>query len=245
VVTGGARGIGRAICERFAEEGASVLVADIRDAEGNEVADRIGGVYSHVDVARRSSLEAARDLALSTFGRVDVVVANAGVLLQDHVLAMDETDWQRTLDVNLSGVYHTCQVFGQQMRDQGEGGRIVITSSIGGKRSGPFYGAYSASKFGVIGLARALAVEVAPEGILVNCVCPGSTDTMMMEELVQGQAAKTGRGSAEVMAGNIGSIPLGRYARPAEVADVFVFLASPMAGYVTGQTIVVDGGMLA
>jgi NAD(P)-dependent dehydrogenase (short-subunit alcohol dehydrogenase family) len=243
-VTGGARGIGRAICERFAEEGAKLLVGDVLDDDGEAVAEATGGVYVHIDVTSRSSLERALATAVAEFGHVDVLVANAGVLLQEHVLDMDETVWQRTLDVNLTGVFQTCQVFGRHMRDRGAG-RIVITSSIGGQRSGPFYGAYSASKFGVIGLARALAREVAEHGILVNCVCPGSVDTPMMEDLVEVQSTKTGRDVTELIAEHRGAIPLGRYASPAEVADVFVFLASPLARFVTGQTVVVDGGSLA
>ncbi len=245
VVTGGARGIGRAVCERFAEEGARVLVADVLDAPGEGVARALGGVYAHVDVTSRTSLESALGAALAEFGRVDVLVANAGVLLQEHVLEMDAATWQRTLDVNLTGVFQSAQVFGRQMRAQGDGGRIVITSSIGGHISGPFYGAYSATKFGVIGLSRALAREVAEHGINVNCVCPGSVDTPMMEDLVNVQAEKTGRDVAELIGQFADAIPLGRYASPTEIADVFVFLASPLSRFVTGQTVIVDGGTLA
>jgi NAD(P)-dependent dehydrogenase (short-subunit alcohol dehydrogenase family) len=245
VVTGGARGIGRAVCERFAAEGARVLVADVLADEGKAVAREIDGVYATVDVTARASLESALARALDQFGRVDVVVANAGVLLQEHVLDMDAAVWRRTLDVNLTGVFQTCQVFGRQMREQGDGGRIIITSSTGGHISGPFYGAYSATKFGVIGLARALAREVAPHGINVNCVCPGSVDTPMMENLVNVQAETTGRDAADLTGQFVGAIPLGRYASAAEVADVFVFLASALSRFVTGQTVIVDGGTLA
>ncbi len=242
VVTGGARGIGRAVCERFAEEGASVL-----EGEGVAAAVRDGGgtsAFVHLDVTSRDSIEAARDRVVGELGGVDVVVANAGVLLQDRLLDMDEERWLRTLDVNLTGVFRTCQVFGRRMREQGRGGRIVVTSSVAGKRGGAFLGAYAATKFAVIGLAQSLAVELAGDRILVNCVCPGTIDTDMMVKLAREQAAATGRSEGDLVAEFTRAIPFGRYGDPREVADAFVFLASPLSEYVTGQTIVVDGGML-
>jgi NAD(P)-dependent dehydrogenase (short-subunit alcohol dehydrogenase family) len=249
VVTGGARGIGRAICERYAEEGADVVICDLLDDAGEELRDQLrsGGAraeHQHLDVTDRGSVEAALAAALASFGRIDVLAANAGVLRQAPVLDMDESMWRGVLEVNLTGVFHCCQVFGRQMVEQGTGGRIVIASSIGGIEGGAFYGAYAASKFAVIGLAQSLAVELAPHKVLVNCVCPGSVDTGMMEQLAREQAAATGRAESEVVADNMTPIALGRYATPREVADVYVFLASPLASYITGQRIVVDGGML-
>ncbi len=230
VVTGAARGIGRAIWDRFTEEGATVVACDVVEEDG----------VVPCNVTDRAGLETvAREVA-----PVDVLVANAGVLLQDHVLDMGVEMWQRTLDVNLTGVFHCVQVFGREMVQRGRGGRILITSSIAGRRGGPFYGAYAASKFGVIGLAQSAAAELAPHGVLVNCVCPGTVDTEMMVNLAREQAAATGRDEAEVAAENLNAIALSRYADPREIADTFVFLASALAGYVTGQAIVVDGGML-
>jgi NAD(P)-dependent dehydrogenase (short-subunit alcohol dehydrogenase family) len=249
VVTGGARGIGQAICERYAEEGAAVVICDLLDDAGEELRDQLrsGGAraeYQHVDVTDRRSIEAALATVLTAFGRVDVLAANAGVLRQAPVLEMDETMWHSVLDVNLTGVFHCCQVFGGRMVEQGSGGRIVIASSIGGIEGGAFYGAYAASKFAVIGLAQSLAVELAPHKVLVNCVCPGSVDTEMMEQLAREQALATGRAQEDVVAENVAPIALGRYATTREVADVYVFLASPLSSYITGQRIVVDGGML-
>lgn len=249
VVTGGARGIGRAVCQRFAAEGASVAVCDVLDEEGMALRDglRAAGAtseYLNMDVSRRESVEVAAAEVLDAFGGVDVLVANAGILLQGRILDMELTDWQRTLDVNLTGVFHCCQAFGRELVQQGRGGRILITSSFGGKRGGPFYGAYSASKFGVIGLAESLAAELAGYDILVNCMCPGAVDTSMMAAIAREQSRATGRTEKEIFDENIAPISLGRYATPEEVADVFVFLASPLARYVTGQSVVVDGGML-
>jgi NAD(P)-dependent dehydrogenase (short-subunit alcohol dehydrogenase family) len=230
VVTGAARGIGRAIRDRFSEEGATVIACDI-------VAD--DGIVA-CDVSDRDAVESLAREA----GSVDVLVANAGILLQDHVLDMDVATWQRTLDVNLTGVFHCVQAFGRKMVERGEGGRILITSSIGGKHGGRFYGAYAASKFGVIGLAESAAAELAEHGILVNCVCPGTVDTDMMVKLTNEQADATGRSAADVYTDTVDAIAMGRYADPREIADAFVFLASPLSRYVTGQSIVVDGGMM-
>jgi NAD(P)-dependent dehydrogenase (short-subunit alcohol dehydrogenase family) len=249
VVTGGARGIGRAICERFAAEGALVAVADVDAAAAARVSDALstGGARAiavTLDVTDRSSVEAADALVASAFGRLDVLVANAGVLVQARVLDLDESQWQRTLDVNLTGVYRCVQVFGRRLVAQGDGGRILVTSSIGGVRGGAFYGAYSATKFGVLGLAQSLADELAPHGVLVNAVCPGVVDTDMMDQLTREQAALTGVAQHTLIARTTDRIPLGRYATPSEVADAFVYLASPLARYVTGQRIIVEGGFL-
>jgi NAD(P)-dependent dehydrogenase (short-subunit alcohol dehydrogenase family) len=249
VVTGGARGIGRAICERFAEEGGEVLIGDLLDGPGVALRDELRSrgaraEYAHLDVTDRGSVEGALAVTLAAFGRVDALVANAGILRLGPVLEMDESTWRGVLEVNLTGVFHCCQVFGRQMVEQAGGGRIVVASSIGGIEGGAFYGAYSASKFAVIGLTQSLAVELAPHGVLVNCVCPGSVDTDMMEQLAREQAEATGRSYQEIVAENINPIALGRYATAREVADAYVYLASPLSTYVTGQRIVVDGGML-
>jgi len=249
VVTGGANGIGRAVCERFAEEGAKVAVGDVDDEGVTAVCRAIrerGGeaLPIRLDVTVRESIEQADAAVIEAFGRLDVVVANAGVLIQGRVLDLDEASWQRTLDVNLTGVYRCLQVFGRRLVAQGQGGRMLVTSSIGGLRGGTFYGAYSASKFALIGLAESMAEELAPHGVLVNCVCPGLVDTAMMAKLAREQATLTGNAVDSVVAQNVQRVPLGRYATPDEIADAFVFLASPLARYVTGQRVVVDGGML-
>jgi NAD(P)-dependent dehydrogenase (short-subunit alcohol dehydrogenase family) len=229
VVTGAGKGIGRAIRDRFSEEGATVIGCDIAAGDG----------VVACDVSDRDAVEVLAREA----GTVDVLVANAGILIQDHVLDMDAAAWQRTLDVNLTGVFHCVQAFARGMVKRGAGGRILITSSIAGKRGGPFYGAYAASKFGVIGLAQSAAAELAEHGILVNCVCPGTVDTDMMAKLTREQAAATGRSADDLRAHTIDAIAMGRYADPRDIADAFVFLASPLSRYVTGQAIVVDGGM--
>src|SRR5262249_15641458 len=167
-----------------------------------------------------------------------------GILIQGRMLDLDEASWQRTLEVNLTGVYRCLQVFGRRLVAQGEGGRMLVTASISGLRGGTFYGAYAASKFALIGLTQTMAEELAPHGVLVNCVCPGLVDTDMMARLAREQATLTGSAVDSIVAENVQRVPLGRYATPEEIADAFVFLASPLARYVTGQRVVVDGGML-
>jgi NAD(P)-dependent dehydrogenase (short-subunit alcohol dehydrogenase family) len=246
-VTGGARGIGRAVVERFAEEGARVMVGDVAgdDVEALAVGLRERGLdvrATTLDVTDPSSVEAAADACERAFGAADVLVANAGILLLEPVLDMPLEHWRRVLDVNLTGAFLCCRTFGQRMLAAGGGGRILVTSSLFGTRGGRDNGAYSASKFGVIGLVESLAAELAPHDILVNAVCPGQVNTEMMQQLFRDLAESRRTGAHDIERELLAKIPLGRMAAPAEVADVFVFLASPLARYVTGQSVIVDGG---
>jgi NAD(P)-dependent dehydrogenase (short-subunit alcohol dehydrogenase family) len=247
-VTGGARGIGLAVAERYAAEGARVMIGDI-DAEAAEAAAAglrtAGGRIeaTAVDVTDAASLERAEAACADELGPADVVVANAGILALHRVLDTSLEEWRRVLDVNLTGVFLTCRTFARAMVERGTAGRVIISSSLFGRRGGRENGAYSATKFGVIGLAESLAAELAPHGILVNAVCPGQVRTPMMVELIEGRAERTGVTPEAVEGELLARIPVGRMASTAEVADTFVYLASPLARYVTGQSIVVDGGM--
>lgn len=251
VVTGAARGIGRAVAERFCEEGATVVIGDVDAAAGEQTAAALadsGGpgkaAFVAMDVTSEESVQLAAEVTLRRHGRIDCVVANAGVLLLSHVVDMDPTAWHRVLDVNLTGVFQTCRIFARTMIDGGEGGRIIVTSSLMGVRGHVENGAYAASKFGVIGLVESMAAELAPQGILVNAVCPGQVRSDMMEQLFRDRAALTGLSVDDVRAALLARIPLGRLAEPAEIAGAFVFLASDLAAYVTGQHLVIDGGWL-
>lgn len=243
-VTGGAQGIGRAVAERFTEEGARVMIGDIRLDAARATAEGMPGALAvEVDVRDPSSLEHAERVCREELGPADVVVANAGVLVLAPVLELSVDDWRRTLDINLTGAFHTCRAFARPMVDSGRGGRIIVTSSLFGRRGGRENGAYSATKFGVIGLVQSLAAELAEHGVLVNAVCPGQVDTEMMRELSAKRAQLRGTSASAVADELLARIPLGRLATPREVADVFVYLASSLASYVTGQSLVVDGGM--
>ncbi|ABG05955.1 short-chain dehydrogenase/reductase SDR [Rubrobacter xylanophilus DSM 9941] len=246
-VTGSARGIGFAVAERFCEEGAVVALGDVCREEVSEAARRLQDAGHeafelHVNVADEASVEEAARICNERLGGVDVLVANAGVLYLAPVLQTSREAWERVLAVNLTGAFLTCKAFARGMVERGRGGRIVVTSSLFGRRGGRENAAYSASKFGTIGLVESLAAELAPHGILVNAVCPGQVDTEMMSGLFERRAGLRGMEAGELEEEMISRIPLGRMASPREIADAFVFLASGLSGYMTGQSLVVDGG---
>jgi len=246
LVTGGARGIGAAVVRRYAEEGARVVLGDIETPAGEEHVAHLRAqghdvAFCRLDVADVTSVEAALTFCVQTYGCVDILVCNAGILYNGLVLDTPIEVWRRVLDINLNGVFYCCRTFGARMVEQGRGGCIIITSSIAGKRGERLYGAYTASKFGVIGLLQVLAEELGPHNIRVNGVCPGTVNTPMMDKLVGEQAAMAELDEHAFRRNIVARIPLGHMANPLEVADVFLFLASPLARYVSGEVINVDG----
>jgi NAD(P)-dependent dehydrogenase (short-subunit alcohol dehydrogenase family) len=247
VVTGGASGIGLVVARRCARQGARLALLDVAGdvpAAAQALTDETGApaIGVRTDVTDPASLQQSADDVVEAFGGVDVVVVNAGILHLAPVLDIDPAAWRRVLEVNLTGAFLTSQVYGRRLVEQGRGGRIVLSSSLFGVRGGPENGAYSASKFGMLGLMQCLAAELAPHGITVNAVCPGQVRTPMMEQLFVDRAALTGSTPEAVEAGMLTRIPVGRLADPDEVADVYVYLASELSRYVTGQALVVDGG---
>lgn len=241
MVTGGARGLGRAICLALAAEGARVAVNDCRpgDALGN-LADRIRadhGVEALAvagDVSKSPDVRRMFDQAETALGPLDILVNNAGVWPTAYVRDMSEQQWDGTLAVNLKGPFLTCREAVRRWLDAGRGGRIVnITSQAAFRGSTTGHADYAASKGGLVAFTVSLAREVAPHGIYVNAVAPGMMRTeMALDALKENEQMYLDR------------IPLRRIADPAEVADAVVFLASDRAGYTTGATIDASGGML-
>jgi 3-oxoacyl-[acyl-carrier protein] reductase len=234
IVTGGARGIGRAIAERLAAEGAAVLVADIdaAAAEATAAAIAAGGATTAgigVDVSRRESVEAAAAQAISRWGRIDVMVANAGIMDRMPFLEMTDDFWSRVLAVNLTGAFLCGQAAARRMKTQPEGGRIVFTASNSGIFGGRGRAAYGASKAGIINLVQTMAIELAEHGIRVNAVAPGPTRTRAEQPDEPWPTVKA-------------RMPLARFGRPEEIAAVAAFLAAPESSFVTGHVYCADGG---
>jgi NAD(P)-dependent dehydrogenase (short-subunit alcohol dehydrogenase family) len=231
LVTGAAGAIGRAVAAAFAAAGARCQAADVSPGEGMLACD----VTDEVSVA--AGIEAAQSL-----GPLTDVVHAAGIVSVGRVEDLTAAELRGVLEVNLVGSFLVARAAARAMTG---GGSITLMSSQAGLRGGANWSAYSASKAGVIRLAESLAQELAPRGVRVNAVCPGNVDTPMSEEAILRLAAGSGPSQAEIRARYLGGIPLGRFARPEEVASVCVFLASGMASYVTGASIVVDGGELS
>ncbi len=235
VVTGGASGIGLATATRFVAECSRVILLDLDEARLAAVRPQLPGLAGTVtaDVAERASVERAFEEIDRTLGGVDVLVANAGISIRHRFLDITAEEWRRVMAVNLDGVFHTAQAAARRMA-AGGGGTILMTASTNGVVGHPFYADYNASKAGVILLARSMALELAP-AIRVNAICPGYVLTPMQ------QAEYT----PEMLAATDAKIPLGRHARPEEIAGLFAFLASDEGAYITGAALPIDGGELA
>jgi NAD(P)-dependent dehydrogenase (short-subunit alcohol dehydrogenase family) len=235
IVTGGGAGIGEATCMRFVQEGAKVVVADMDMTGAQKVADAItskGGqaVPFKVDVRVASEVTNMVGTSLKSFGTLDIIVNNAGINRDAIAKRMTEEQWNIVLDVNLKGTFLCCQAASVPMMEK-KYGRIINTSSIG-SLGNIGQANYSASKAGVIGLTKTLALELAKYNINVNCVAPGATNTQMTAGIPPDIAAKFKEG-----------IPVKRFAEPAEIAAAHVFFASEEASYITGQVLFVDGGI--
>jgi meso-butanediol dehydrogenase/(S,S)-butanediol dehydrogenase/diacetyl reductase len=243
VVTGAGTGIGAAIAAALAGRGHQVVVTDVDKDRASAVAERVGGVAEVLDVTSDEQVHALTEAVTAQYGPIRSWVSNAGVSAMTSFLDTDASQLDRTIAVNLRAVFVCGQAAARAMIASGRGGRIVNIASMAGKQGRvPFLADYVASKFGVVGLTQAMAYELAPHGILVNCVCPGYVETAMQEREIGWEARLRGTGPDEVRAAYIADTPLGRLEQPDDVARAVAFLLGPDAGFITGEALAVNGG---
>lgn len=248
LVTGGARGIGRAVALYLGKAGANVCVSDLRQEDAERTAGEVralgrtavavGGDVSQ-DGGRRAMVEAAE----RGLGSIDVLINNAGIMQVVEPFAMTEADWDRMLGINAKAVFFLTQLVLPRMVERQRGAVVSLASVAGKLASGVNYLHYNVSKAAVIALTKTLAHAVAPAGVRVNCVCPGIIDTDMWAQIDREQGVqRMGLAERELMTSRLAAVPMGRAGTPEDVARVILFLASPLAGYMTGQAVNVSGG---
>jgi NAD(P)-dependent dehydrogenase (short-subunit alcohol dehydrogenase family) len=242
LVTGGTSGIGRDTAVLFAKAGAKVVVAGRRELEGNETIELVRaaggeGLFVKADVSKDSEVDALIQKAVEKFGRLDIAFNNAGIEgVWAPIVRQSEEDWDRTIAINLKGVWLCLKYEIRQMLQQSGGGAIVNMASITGLIGSAGAAAYSASKHGVIGLTKTAALENAKSGIRINAVCPGFAETPMTDRIFR---------VPQVYKYVLSRHPIGRLGRPAEIAEAVVWMCSDYASFMTGQSLVLDGGFLA
>ena len=238
VVTGAASGVGRGIAQVLAAEGARVAIADVNE-HGAEAAAAVLNEDGHealavaVDVTDRMSTDAMAAAVIDAFGGIDILAANAGIYPMVRLIDMEDSEWDRVMDVNVKGALHAIQSCLPPMLERGAG-RIVLTSSVTGPITGyPGFAHYGASKAAMLGMMRSIALEFARRGVTINAVLPGNVRTEGLDELGEEHKRKM-----------LAAIPMGEFADPTDIGWAVRFLASPEAKYITGQTLVVDGGQV-
>jgi 2-deoxy-D-gluconate 3-dehydrogenase len=245
IVTGGAMGIGQAIALRLSEAGARIMIADIAEEASSRTVERIkadGGTAKFIvaDAGKAADAERVVRSTVDAYGTVDILVNNAGIYPLAPLLEISEELWDRTHDVNLKGVFFYSKAAALQMISAGHSGRIINIASIDSLHPDPNVAHYSAAKGGLIMLTKALALELAPHGILVNAVAPGDVQTPGTEAILEAMGAS----ADEVLETLLPRLPLGRAAQSDDVAKVVLFLAGGAADYMTGTVVLVDGGRI-
>ena len=241
LITGGTAGIGKEIALCFAKQGASVTIfgtsaeraqAVLDELRQNKQFDEQDFRAEVVNVADKAAIEQAIAQLLKEWGQIDILVNNAGITRDGLLMKMSEEDWDQVIDVNLKSVYNTCQTLIRSMM-KARGGKIINVSSVVGLTGNPGQANYAASKSGMIGFTKALAQEVASRGICVNCIAPGFIETRMTDVLTETQKEEL-----------LKKIPMKRMGHPMDIANAALFFASDQSGYITGQVLTVDGGMV-
>lgn len=245
VITGGAKGIGKATALLFSREGANVVIADIDSAAGHEVvADIIenGGqaIFAYTDVTDIDQVERMMDLAEQEYGKIDVLFNNAGIALFIPTTEMSEQQWKSFMDINLNSVFYGCKCAIPRMI-KNQGGVIINCASIHGHVAGPMITAYATSKGGVVMMTKALAAEYANLNIRVNAICPGYVKTPMILDIRD----EMGEHGSAMEAHLCSQHPMGRLAEPEEIASAVLFMASDESSFMTGSSLVIDGGYTA
>jgi NAD(P)-dependent dehydrogenase (short-subunit alcohol dehydrogenase family) len=235
IVTGGAQGIGEACIRRFAREGAQLVIADIDDGRGAGLAAELGALYVHCDVGDKAQVDALVAQTMAAFGRIDVLVNNAGIFRAADFLDVIEADFDAVLRINLKGSFLVGQAVAREMAKVGKGS-IVNMSSVNGTLTIPTISSYNVSKGGINQLTRVMALALADKGIRVNAVAPGTIATEL--------ATKAVLTSEEAKARIMSRTPMKRLGEPSEIADTVAYLASDAASYITGEIVVVDGGRM-
>ena len=244
VITGGARGIGRAIAARYAEEGAWVAIADLDDEAAQEAAAAIGkeAIALPVDVTVQESIDAMIAAAVAAFGGIDILVNNAALFDLAPIVDITHESYRRVFAVNVEGVLFTLQAAARQMIAQGRGGKIINMASQAGRRGEPLVAVYCASKAAVISLTQSAGLNLIPHGINVNAIAPGVVDNEHWDDVDArfARAENLAPGEKKRIVG--AAVPIGRMARPEEIAGLAVFLASADADSIVAQTYNIDGG---
>jgi meso-butanediol dehydrogenase/(S,S)-butanediol dehydrogenase/diacetyl reductase len=248
IVTGGGRGIGRAIALELARQGADIVIAELDQAGAKRTAEEVGALgrrslATTTDVTSRADLRAMVDRAKAEFGRIDILVNNAGIYRAASTLDVTEDHWDAIMNINAKAVFFATQAVLPTMMAQ-KSGAIVSLASMAGKIGSKTNLPYNASKAAVVSMTKSLALAHAGEGIRVNCVCPGFVETDMWTKVAKEQGALLGMTPEEFTRQRAASVPLRRMEKPEDVAHVVAFLASPRSGYMTGQALSVDGGLV-
>ncbi len=240
LVTGAARGIGRAIAEAYAEQGAHVVVTDIvadgarAVADAINAADRPKAIAVSLDVSDPENVQQAIDKTVAEFGRIDILVNNAAILRAHYIVDFPLEDWQAIFKVNMEGTFLCSQAAARQMIEQGDGGCIINIASASARKADPKHAAYSSSKAAIVCFTRILALELGEYGIRANAILPGATETEMLQGVFEEVP-----GMREVL---IGRTVLGKLGAPCDQANAAVFLASDLASHITGEHLIVSGG---